>query len=93
MAVFNEQAATTFLESIVGLEVQSQWAAASEEKDLQECLNQMIPQILTCHSLGGNRTHYDTHGTLLDCGISLCVVMLLVSRLLHLLRLFATQLC
>ncbi len=89
MAGFDEQAATAFLESTVGLELQSQWAAASEEADLQECLNKMIPQILTCHSLDGNSTYHDTHGTLLDCGIPLCLVMLLVSRLL---RLFATQL-
>ncbi len=93
MAAFDEQAATTFLELTVGLVLQSQWAAGSEEEDLQECLNHMIPQILTCYSLGGNRTYHDTHGTLLDCGIPLCLVMLLVSRLLHLLCLFATQLC
>lgn len=57
MAGFDEQAATTFLESTVGLAVQSQWAAASEEEALQECLNQMRPQILTCHSLDGNKTY------------------------------------
>ena len=79
MAGFDEQAANTFLGSPLGVKLQRQWAAASEEKDLQYGLNEMIPEILTCHGLAGNRTYHDTHGTLLDCGIHLCVVMLLVS--------------
>ena len=78
MTGFDEQAANTFLRSPLGVKLQRQWAAASEEKDLQDGLNAMIPEVLTCHGLPGNTTYHDTHGMLL-CGIPLCIVRLLVS--------------
>lgn len=63
LAGFDEQAANTFLRSPLGVKLQRQWAAASEEKDLQDGLNAMIPEILTCHGLAGNRTYHDTHAS------------------------------
>ncbi|KAL3142530.1 hypothetical protein ABBQ38_002852 [Trebouxia sp. C0009 RCD-2024] len=45
----------------MGQQVQQQWAAASRKKDLQACLNMIVPQILSsCH--GESRKYWDTSG-------------------------------
>ena len=47
MAGFDCQAALSFLGSSVGQTMEVLWVEASEEKDLQVCLNQIIHQLLT----------------------------------------------
>ena len=49
MAGFDSQAAVSFLGPSVGQTMEVLWVEASEEKDLQVCLNQIVPQLLTSH--------------------------------------------
>ncbi|KAL3162352.1 hypothetical protein ABBQ32_010035 [Trebouxia sp. C0010 RCD-2024] len=76
LAGYDDAAAKLFLQSTMGQQVQQQWAAASREKDLQACLNMIVPQILSsCH--GESRKYWDTSGSGLrgaelriDCTVS-----------------------
>ncbi|KAL3133629.1 hypothetical protein ABBQ32_008146 [Trebouxia sp. C0010 RCD-2024] len=76
LAGYDDAAAKLFLQSTMGQQVQQQWAAASREKDLQACLNMIVPQILSsCH--GDSRKYWDTSGSGLrgaelriDCTVS-----------------------
>ena len=63
------QAAVSFFGASVGRTIEVLWSEASEENDLQVCLNQMIPQILTSREPQSSLTYYDTHGMLSNCGI------------------------
>ncbi|KAL0019659.1 hypothetical protein WJX77_010649 [Trebouxia sp. C0004] len=76
LAGYDDAAANLFLQSTMGQQVQQQWAAASKEKDLQACLNTIVPLLLSrCH--GESRKYWDTSGSGLrgtelriDCTVS-----------------------
>ncbi|KAL3137531.1 hypothetical protein ABBQ38_004815 [Trebouxia sp. C0009 RCD-2024] len=63
LAGFDYQAAVSFFESSVGRTMRVLWSQASEDKHLQVCLNQMIPQILTSLEPHSSLTYYDTHAS------------------------------
>ena len=58
---YDDAAANSFLQSTTGQQVQQRWAAASSEKDLQACLNKIVPQILSKFH-GESRKYWDTSG-------------------------------
>ena len=70
MAGFDYQAAASFINSSEGQRIAASWFEASEESDLQDCLNNMIPLILTSQEPPSRLTYYDTHGMLLNRGIT-----------------------